>query len=73
MRAICQTNSVSPDIRAEMKALGLLASRRSVGPPLFLAIALVDIAAAVSPLVKRVPGLPQEQSSPGDRVRITNV
>jgi hypothetical protein len=51
MRAICQTNSVSPDIRAEMKALGLLASRRSVGPPLFLAIALVDIAAAVFSLV----------------------
>lgn len=51
MRKIMQWNTLSPNVRAEMLEMGLLDSRRSLGPALLLSILLLDIAAAVVSLV----------------------
>ena len=46
-----QRRSLSPDVRAEMRALGLLAPRRPVVLSLVLSAGFVDIAAAVLSLL----------------------
>jgi hypothetical protein len=46
-----QRRSLSADVRAEMRALGLLAPRRPVVLTLVLSVGFVDIAAAVLSLI----------------------
>jgi len=50
LRALSQ-RSLSPDVRAEMRALGLLAPRRPVVLSLVLSVGFVDVAAAVLSLI----------------------
>src|SRR5688500_8377255 len=49
--AMLQRRSLSPDVRAEMRALGLLAPRRPLVLSLVLSVGFVDVAAAVLSLI----------------------
>jgi hypothetical protein len=47
MYTIIHRNSHSPEVKAELAALGLVGARTSLGPALLISIVALDIAAAL--------------------------